>query len=352
MVGRIDFTERDEYHPPMDMADDTGKGHAGDRATRIGVVPIPGFALMSYASLVEPFRAANLLAGEPLYEVVNLAPDDAPVTSSGGAEVRPAAVIGSEGPLDYLFVVAGGDPMAVEDGRLFAWLRRRAREGVTLGGVSGGPVILARAGLMAGRRMTVHWEHADALAEMDPGLVIERTLFVIDRDRVTCAGGTAALDLAHALIARAHGAAFARRVSDWFLHTEIRPPVGPQRAGLAARLGTTDPAVLAAVRAMEDHIADTLSLAQLAAIAGVTPRHLGRLFRRRLGVTVMEHYRRLRLEKARSLIVNAPLSLTEIAVATGFAGLSHFSRAFREVHGMAPSSLRRRPDRPVVPRER
>ena len=101
--------------------------------TRIGVVPIPGFALMSYASLVEPFRAANLLARRALYEVVDISPDGRPVPSSGAAQVVPAAAIGEEGPLDYLFVVAGGDPLGVEDARLFAWLRRRAREGVALG---------------------------------------------------------------------------------------------------------------------------------------------------------------------------------------------------------------------------
>ena len=308
---------------------------------RIGVLPIEGFALMSYASLVEPFRAANLLARRPLYVMTDLSPDGRPVASSGAALVAPGASFDTAPGLDYLFVVAGGDPMRFDDRRVFAWLRRQARAGVLLGGVSGGPVILARAGLMAGRRMTVHWEHADALTELAPTLMIERSLFVIDRDRVTCAGGTAALDLAHALIARHHGAAFASLVSDWFLHTEIRPPVGAQRRGLAARLGTTHPALLAAVRAMESHLADTLSLGQLAAIAGVTPRQLNRLFRDKIGRSTMTHYRRLRLEKARGLIANSPLPLTEIAVATGFASPAHFSRAFRDAYGQPPSALRR-----------
>ena len=89
---------------------------------------------------------------------------------------------------------------------------------------------------MAGRRMTVHWEHAAALAEISPHLVIERTLYVIDRDRVTCAGGTAPMDLMHALITQHHGAPFARLASDWFLHTEVRPSGGPQRAGLVNRV--------------------------------------------------------------------------------------------------------------------
>ena len=194
--------------------------------------------MMSYASLVEPMRAANLLAGRTLYDMVNFATSAAPVPSSGAAVVMPQAMVGDAQQLDYLFVVAGGDPTRYADRAVMNWLARLAREGVPLGGVSGGPIILARAGLMAGRRMTVHWEHAAALAEISPHLAMERTLYVIDRDRVTCAGGTAAMDLMHALIAQQHGADFARQVSDWFMHTDVRPSVGPQRAGLVERVGT------------------------------------------------------------------------------------------------------------------
>ena len=209
----------------------------------------------------------------------------------------------------------------------FRWLIRMARSGVRLGGVSGGPVILARAGLMTGRRMTVHWEYAAALAEMHPDLVLERTLYVIDRDRVTCAGGTAPVDMMHALIAGHHGARFAQLVSDWFLHTEIRPPVGPQRGGMASRIGTTNAAVLQAVAAMESHVADPVTLGDLAAASGVSARQLNRLFHAALGRSTMQVYIELRLEKAMNLIRNSPLSLTEIALATGFSSSSHFSRS-------------------------
>lgn len=307
---------------------------------RIGVLPIDGFALMSYASTVEPLRAANLLGGAPYYDVVNIAIDDQPVPSSGAAQVAPSARVGDELALDYLFVVAGGNPMEFSDARVFRWLTKMARSGVRLGGVSGGPVILARAGLMAGRRMTVHWEHAAALAEMHPDLVLERTLYVIDRDRVTCAGGTAPVDMMHALIAGHHGARFAHRVSDWFLHTEIRPPVGPQRGGLASRIGTTNAAVLQAVAAMESHVSDPVTLGDLAAAAGVSARQLNRLFHAALGRSPMQVYIELRLEKAKNLIRNSPLSLTEIALATGFSSSSHFSRLFARHFGDPPSEFR------------
>ncbi len=295
---------------------------------------------MSYASTVEPLRAANILGDRPLYRTVNFGLDTAPIPSSGAASITPDATIHEVGDLDYLFVVAGGDPMSFHAPRVTHWLARMARAGVRLGGVSGGPVILANAGLMTGRRMTVHWEHAAALGEHRPELLIERTLFVIDRDRVTCAGGTAALDMMHALIAEHHGAAFARLVSDWFMHTDIRPAIGPQRGGLVERVGTTNRAVLEAVRAMEAHVADPLTLPRLAVYAGISPRQLNRLFSVNTGRSTMRYYREFRLDKARNLLRNSPLPLTGVALATGFANSSHFSRSYSEFFGHAPSNDR------------
>ena len=307
---------------------------------RIGVLPIDGFAIMSYASLVEPMRAANLLARRTLYELINIGTSDGPIPSSGAAMVAPQARVGGELKLDYLFVVAGGDPTTYDNRHVMGWLVRMARSGVPLGGVSGGPIILARAGLMTGRRMTVHWEHAAALAEISPNLMLERTLYVIDRDRVTCAGGTAPMDLMHALITQHHGAPFARLVSDWFMHTEVRPSIGPQRAGLVERVGSNNAAILDAVDAMEAHVAEPVPLERLAERARLSPRQLNRLFREKLGRSTMRYYRDLRLEKAQSLLRNSPLSLTEIALATGFANSSHFSRVYSERFGQPPSAYR------------
>ncbi|MCZ4352248.1 GlxA family transcriptional regulator [Roseovarius aestuarii] len=307
---------------------------------RVGILPIAEFAVMSYAATVEPLRAANLLAGAPLYEVVHIGQGRASVPSSGAAEVCTQAQVGDVLKLDMLFVIAGGELRTHSDPSLYRWLSRMGRQGTQLAGVSGGPLILARAGLMAGRRMTVHWEYAEALAERAPELLLERTLYVIDRDRMTCAGGTAPLDMMHALIARQHGAGFARRVSDWFMHTDIRPAVGPQRAGLVERVGSHNAAILDAVEAMDNHIADPLDLTQLAGIAGLSARQLNRLFADHLGQTVMRYYRVLRLERAQSLLRNSTLPLTQIALATGFASSSHFSQAYLAQFGHAPSSYR------------
>lgn len=309
---------------------------------RVAVLLTDGFPLMSYASVVEPLRAANVLAGRTVCEVRHFSESGREVRSSGSVQVPVDSVAGGTLDADLLLVIAGGDPFGFELGRMVAWFRKLALSGHVLGGVSGGPVLLAKAGVMRGRRMTVHWEHAQMLAEAVPDLILERSLYVIDRDRVTCGGGTAPMDLMHALLSGRFGTDFARSVSDWFLHTDIRPSAGPQRAGPIERVGTTCQPVLDAVALMESHVADPLTLDQLAILAGISGRQLNRLFRRHIGRTVMGHYRRFRLETARQLLGHSSLSLTDIALATGFSGSSHFSSAFRQEFGHTPRQFRLR----------
>ncbi len=309
------------------------------RPFRLGVLPIPGFALMSYACTVEPLRAANLLSGRKLYDVVHLGA--APlVASSGSVRIADVGTATGQTDLDLLLVVAGGDPFAFNDEQTFAWLRQLAGQGISVGGVSGGSVILARAGLLGGRRMTVHWEHAGELARQYPDMLIEKRLYVIDRDRVTCGGGIAPLDLMHALIADHHGSDFARLVSDWFLHTDIRAAAAPQRAGPAGSEDGHPRHIAEAISAMESHIADPLSLPQLALVTGITARQLNRLFSDAFGESVMSYYRMLRLSVGRRLLSGSPMSMAEIADATGFSNAGHFSDAFKDRFGLRPSQAR------------
>ncbi|MEM9106968.1 MAG: GlxA family transcriptional regulator [Pseudomonadota bacterium] len=307
---------------------------------KVGFLLVDGFALMSYSAAIEPMRAANLLAGKTLYEMEHLPVVGAQSVSSTGAVVRASTHIGERVDFDLILVVAGGDPVRFGDERVFQWLRHLARRGMQIGGVSGGPLILAKAGIMSGRRMTVHWEHAQTLAVFEPDVVLERSLYVIDRNRMTCAGGTAALDMMHALITLHHGAEFARRVSDWFMHTDIRPPGRPQRAGTVERYGTTNLAVIRAIELMENHIADPLALQQLADLTGLGPRQLNRLFREKLGRSTMGFYRDLRLEMADNLLSQSTLSITEIALASGFSGSAHFSQCYRQKFDQPPSHRR------------
>ena len=157
----------------------------------VGLLLVPGFALMSYASVVEPLRAANLLAGKELYRWIHITPGPAIVTASCGATVPCPVKAGDPVKLDLLLVCAGGNPTAFRDRTTLQWLKTQAARGLRIGGVSGGPVILARAGIMDGYHMTVHWEHAPAVAEGFPNIMLTRSIYIVDRNRLTCSGGAA-----------------------------------------------------------------------------------------------------------------------------------------------------------------
>ncbi|MCE7028068.1 GlxA family transcriptional regulator [Jiella avicenniae] len=310
-------------------------------AQSIGFVLLPGFAMMSFASATEPLRAANLLAGRELYRIRHFGAESGEVISSGGIGIATDPVAMASPELSMLFVCAGGRPADWNVPQIHAALRRLSRSGTRLGGISGGAYVLATAGLLSGRDFTIHWEHAAALKEAFPDLEPRPARYVLDRDRLTCGGGVAPLDMMHALIGERMGPAFARRVSDWFLHTEIGEASAPQRAALAERYGVHRPALLAALERMEAVIEAPLSRSEIARYAGVSVRQLDRLFAGHLGRSFSQVYQAIRVRHAIRLLRQSPLDISEIALATGFVSPSHFARVIRAETGLSPSKLRK-----------
>jgi transcriptional regulator GlxA family with amidase domain len=309
---------------------------------RIGFILLPGFALMSFASAVEPLRAANLLAGRVLFDVRFFGLHAAAVLSSASAQVPVEPLPSAAGELDMLFVVAGGDPSRhMKDAGLLSCLRRAVRAGVSVGGISAGPFLLASAGLLTGRRFTIHWEHASALMERWPDLHPERVRFVIDRDRITCGGGIAPLDLMHALIEAREGPEFARKVSDWFLHTHVDEPASPQRSSVAERYNIHHKTLIAILEKMEQAVEAPLDRKAMAAFAGISERHLDRLFSGVMQSHFRDEYLKIRLERARALLKQSPMKIGEIALACGFSGSSQFARAYRRLYRESPRSVRK-----------
>ena len=313
-------------------------------STHVGFLLIPEFALLAYASTVEPLRAANRLSGLELYRWSHIAIDGRATRASNGVSIQADFSVGAQAEFDYVFVCAGGNPAAFQHARTFAWLRQLARRGVRLGGVSGGSYILARANVLTGYRFTIHWEHAPGFLEDFPTLDLRRSLYEIDRERLTCSGGTAPLDMMHALIAREHGSELALSVSEWFLQTHVREGEVPQRMPLRERLNIAHAPLLRVIERIENTLENPVPRAELARTANVSLRQLERLFRLLLGSTIADHYQRLRLERARILLRQTSMSVLETALACGFASPSHFSRAYRQRFGHSPRSERAKID--------
>jgi len=311
-----------------------------DRPAIVGYLLLDGFALMSYAAAIEPLRAANRLAGKPLYAWRHIAVSGSEVTASNGLVILADGRVGEALPLDLLLVCAGGEPSGFDDAPTYAWLRGLAARGVRLGGISGGPYVLARAGLLAGRRTTIHWEHLPAFAEEFPNLFVTGASFEIDGDRLTAAGGVAAFDMMIEVIAADHGQALAARVGDWFLRRELQGGEAPQRLSLRERYNVANPKLLRVLAHLETHPDAPPSRAELARLAGVSLRQLELLFRKHLGTTPARHALSLRLDRARALLRQTAMSVTEVAAATGFADAGHFSRAYRGRFRRAPREER------------
>lgn len=307
---------------------------------RVGFYLVDGYALMSTAAAMEPLRAANLFSTSTLYEIVPLSVHGGPVRSSLPGSIETQKISSQTKPFDLVFIVAGGDPLTHHDGQLGAWLRALDAQGVPLGGISGGAAILAQSGLMDRRRFTLHWHHLEALRALDATYLVERRIFVIDRDRFTCAGGTAPLDMMAAIISADHGISFARKIADWFIQTEIRQDNAPQQASIEARYGPLPSKVASAIELMESHIADTLNLQQIANLVGLSTRQLQRQFTTTLGQSVAQCYRHVRMDIARELLGQTHLPLSEVARMTGFNSQAAFSTSFTKTYGVPPKSIR------------
>ena len=302
---------------------------------------MPGFSAIGFISAIEPLRVANRFRGE-LYRWHVLSVDGGAVLASNGMSVNADAALEPLKRGATLWIVAGFEPLKFATSALERWLHRLDHEGVTLGGIDTGSVVLAEAGLLEGHRVTLHWEAIEAFKESYPQLSVTQELFEIDRRRITCAGGTASIDLMLDLIGQAHGAELAIQVSEQFVLGRIRPRKDHQRMEIASRYGIRNKKLVHVIGEMETHSEPPLSTLALAESIGVTRRQLERLFRLHLNDTPSNFYLRLRLEKARQLLRQTDMSVLEVSIACGFESPSYFTRSYRARFARCPREDRRR----------
>jgi AraC family carnitine catabolism transcriptional activator len=310
-------------------------------------VLIPQFAVMALASAIEPLRIANRYLQTP-YTWRLLSLDGKPVVDDNGISIQPHASIDAVDTLGTAILCADIQPERHYSRELRRWLHRLDAAGTSLGALDTGCFLLARAGLLDGRRVTMHWEVVEAFRERFPKTVVAQTLFEVGPRRLTCAGGTAAIDMMLSAIALDHGAELANRVAEHCLHDRIRPGDAAQRMALATRSRIHHPALAGAMQLLEDTPERAIGVPELAAHARLSTRQLLRLFAQIVGEGPARYHRRVRLEHARSLLRYTAISVTEASVAVGFESLAHFCRAYRQQYGQAPGidrhvETRRRP---------
>ncbi len=303
---------------------------------RFAFILVPEFSMMPVTSAIEPLRLANRSAERQLYEWSMYSVDGQPVAASNGLIT---AVVGNleTVPAQATIVVCGGlNIQQHTDRRLIAWLRKVARRGNDIGALCTASHILAEAGLLEGHRCTIHWENLPGFAEAFPDINVTGSLFEIDRDRFSSAGGTSALDMMLSLISGQHGPDLAAEVAETILHSPVRHQNEHQRMSLPARIGARHPKLVSIIEQMEQNLEDPLSPSILARQAGLSTRQLERLFRRYLDRSPKRYYLELRLRKARSLLLQTDMSVINVALACGFSSPSHFSKCYRAFFGRTP----------------
>ncbi|MER9606643.1 GlxA family transcriptional regulator [Mesorhizobium sp. M0243] len=297
--------------------------------------------MMSFASATEPLRAANRVLGREAFVWELCTVDGSPVTASNGVVFSGARVDGVLARSHALFVCGGVRVDRSDQKPYLTLLRRAARLGVMLGALSTASYLLAKAGLLDGYRCTIHWENRSAFEEEFPNIRMSYSLYELDRNRLTCSGGTAAMDMMLHIIADRYGLDIARAVANQFHHERIRDAQEDQQGGRLQQFGALPPPMQTAIRAMQENIESPIGIKYLATHARVSPRQLERQFNIHLGISPARYYLSLRVERARELLIYTEQPVTDISLAAGFGSASHLSRWFREFYNIRPMDLRR-----------
>lgn len=306
----------------------------------IGFLLIEDFSSFAVTCMTNAFRAANRLTDQKTYRWDFLSHDDGIVVASDGFQVQSTLSIHDTLEFDYLFVAAGLDTDPPYRPRLNAALQRLSRRTKVIGSMSAGAFILARAGLLDGYSFTLHWENQPAFAEEFPLLPYSSNIYVMDRNRWTCAGGLSAIDLAMQIIEAHDTRALAHEVANQFQVDRVREGHNNQRPYSLENFSTLPARLQSAIQIMNDNIEAPLSVPDVAGTTGTTVRSLERLFKKHLDTAPATFYRRIRLERARHLLWHTNLSVLDISCMTGFSSPSYLSRMYQNQYDKMPSQER------------
>ncbi|MAC80743.1 MAG: AraC family transcriptional regulator [Rhodobacteraceae bacterium] len=307
-----------------------------DKPRRFVFLLLDKFSMLSFASAVECLRIANRMSDLTLYDWRLIGEGGDAVSCSAGTTFKLDSDLVELTRDDTVLVCGGLDVQAAATRKVLGWLRREARKGLGVGGLCTAAHALAMAGLLDGKRATIHWENQDSFAEAFDDVELTKSVFVIDGNRMTTAGGTSSIDLMLKLIADDHGEDLANAVADQLIYSSIRTDQDTQRLSVPTRIGVRHPKLSQVIQMMETNIEEPISPAILAREVAMSTRQLERLFRRYLNRSPKRYYMELRLQKARNLLMQTDMSVINVALACGFASPSHFSKCYRSHYDTTP----------------
>ena len=314
---------------------------ANEIPLKIDFLLIDEFSMMAFSSAIEPLRLANRVRGRQIYEWELISIDGNTVTASNGTEIVVNKSIEAAKNVKTVFLVSGINVHLHENERVFSFLRKISRTGAIIGALCTGSYLLAKAGLLNEHRCTIHWENLGAFRESFPEIEVSADIYEFDKNRITCSGGTAGLDMMLFLIGKQLGEEIVSNISEQFIYDRIRGPNDPQRSDLNSRVSLTHPKLLLAIGDMENNLEEPISQSELALRAGISSRQLERLFRRHLNMTPTRYYLNLRLKRANQLLEQTSMSILTVALACGFVSASHFSKCYKEYFEITPREQRR-----------
>ena len=309
---------------------------AGKKPKQFVFVLLDNFTMLCFACAIECLRIANRMSGRKLYAWKLAGEGGEVATCSNGTAFKLDMDFDEVSREDVILVCGGIDVQRATTKKLINWLRREARRGTTMGGLCTASHALAAAGLLDGRKATIHWENQDSFAEEFEAVTLTKSVFVMDGNRYTTAGGTSSIDLMLKIIANDYGEELAGTVADQLIYSSIRTDQDTQRLSIPTRIGVRHPKLSQVIQMMEHNLEEPISPAVLAEDVGMSTRQLERLFRRYLNRSPKRYYMELRLQKARNLLMQTDMSVINVALACGFASPSHFSKCYRAHYSTTP----------------
>ncbi len=311
----------------------------------IGFLIFPGFPMSCLTSMIEPLRAANEISGREMFSWKIVSEDGGRVEASAKVWFEPDLSLDTCEGLDQLFVLSGPSTQFSNAKASEGKLRKLARHGMTMGGISGGIFPLARAGLLDGHLTSVHWCYEAAFLSEFPKIEATEDVIVLGRGRLTASGAAAAFDLSLHLIEERLDADIATEVACWFQHPLVRGQGVTQRKPTFAAEMTNDmlpPIVRKAVEMFSANLEDTVKISDVADEIGVSVRQLERVFLKTTDMTPLQYYKRLRMHKARQLLLYGKDTLIQIALAVGYSTTASMSHTYKEVFDVLPKDDRKK----------